>query len=41
MQVIFQLDSEQNLPHGWGDMGVGHLSLCQQHPDTLAFGWAC
>jgi uncharacterized protein YwqG len=41
MEVIFQLDSDQNLPHGWGDMGVGHLSLCQRHPETLAFGWAC
>ncbi|MGE3728030.1 MAG: DUF1963 domain-containing protein [Candidatus Sericytochromatia bacterium] len=41
MVVIFQLDSEQNLPHSWGDMGIGHLSVCQQHPDILAFGWAC
>ncbi|MBT9544178.1 MAG: DUF1963 domain-containing protein [Candidatus Sericytochromatia bacterium] len=41
MQVIFQLDSDQNLPHSWGDMGMGHLSVCKKHPDILAFGWAC
>lgn len=41
MDVIFQLDSEQLLPHMFGDAGIAHLSQCPQHPEVLAFGWAC
>jgi len=38
---VFQIDSENNLPYMFGDVGVGHVTRCRQHPDVLAFGWAC
>ncbi len=41
MRVLFQVDSEYNLDWMWGDMGCAHLSVCPDHPDQLAFGWAC
>lgn len=41
MEVILQLDSEDHLPHLFGDVGVGHLSICPRHPEMVAFGWAC
>lgn len=41
MELVFQIDSEDNLPYAFGDSGVGHLTRCRQHPDVLAFGWAC
>lgn len=41
MQFLFQIDSEKNIPHMFGDCGVGHLFICPTHRDVLAFGWAC
>jgi len=41
MEMLFQLDSEVNVPYMWGDCGVGHISRCLDHPDEWAFGWAC
>lgn len=41
MQLVFQLDSEVNVPYMWGDSGIGHITQCPQHPQQLAFGWAC
>ncbi|MBK6580713.1 MAG: DUF1963 domain-containing protein [Sandaracinaceae bacterium] len=41
MRVLFQVDSEYNLDWMWGDTGCAHLSVCLEHPDQLAFGWAC
>jgi hypothetical protein len=41
MRLLFQIDSEDNLPFMFGDAGCGHITQCKQHKDQLAFGWAC
>lgn len=41
MELLFQLDSEVNLPFMFGDMGVGHLTESPDNKEELAFGWAC
>lgn len=41
MRLLFQIDSEDNLPFMFGDVGCGHLTQCKTHKDQLAFGWAC
>lgn len=41
MRVVFQIVSDDTLPVVFGDMGTGHLTVCPEHPDVLAFGWAC
>ena len=41
MAPLFQLDSERGIPWMFGDAGVGHITQCPEHPDELAFGWAC
>ncbi len=41
MHLLLQLDSEDNLPHAFGDGGCGHVTQCPAHPDVLTFGWAC
>jgi hypothetical protein len=41
MTLLFQIDSEDNVPHMFGDCGTGHLTVCNEHPGTLTFGWAC
>ena len=41
MRLLFQVDSEQNLPYMFGDVGCGHITQCESHPDQLMFGWAC
>ena len=41
MELIFQLDSEDNLPYMFGDVGVGHLSKSKKNDEEMAFGWAC
>jgi uncharacterized protein YwqG len=41
MALIFQLDSEDNLDFMFGDSGVAHVTQCPQHPDVVAFAWAC
>lgn len=41
MELLFQLDSEINLPYMFGDSGIGHLTQSLENPDKLAFGWAC
>lgn len=41
MQLLMQLASEDHLPYMFGDMGIGHITQCPQHPEVLAFGWAC
>jgi uncharacterized protein YwqG len=41
MRMLFQIDSEQNLPYMFGDAGVGHVTQCPEHRTELAFGWAC
>ena len=41
MELLFQLDSEDNLPYMFGDAGVGHLTQSPDNKNELAFGWAC
>ena len=41
MQMVFQLNSEDNLPYMFGDRGRGHITQCPAHKEELAFGWAC
>jgi uncharacterized protein YwqG len=41
MHLVFQVDSEQNIPYVFGDVGCGHITRCRNHPHVLAFGWAC
>ena len=41
MALVFQLDSEDNVPHMFGDAGIGHILQCPDHPEQLSWGWAC
>lgn len=41
MELLFQFDSENNLPFMFGDSGIGHLTESPDNKDELAFGWAC
>jgi hypothetical protein len=41
MILLFQLDSEDHLPYMFGDAGTGHITQCPDHPEQLAFAWAC
>ncbi len=41
MRLLFQIDSGGALPDDFGDLGVGHVTQCPDHPEELAFGWAC
>lgn len=41
MELLFQLDSEDNLPYMFGDSGVGHLTQSPDNKEEMAFGWAC
>ncbi len=41
MGLLFQLDSEVNLPFMFGDVGIGHLTQSPDNKNELAFGWAC
>ena len=41
MSLLFQIDSEDNLDYMFGDVGCAHLTYCTNHPETIAFGWAC
>lgn len=41
MELLFQLDSEDNLPFMFGDSGVGHVMQSPANKEEVAFGWAC
>lgn len=41
MRLVFQIDSEDNLPFMFGDSGCGHITQCPEHHAEVAFGWAC
>jgi len=41
MELILQIDSNDNLAYMFGDVGTGHVTRCPDHPEVLAFGWAC
>ncbi|WP_372366635.1 WGR domain-containing protein [Candidatus Uabimicrobium sp. HlEnr_7] len=40
MQLLFQLDSHDNIPYSFGDRGCGHITQCPEHKEMVAFGWA-
>ena len=41
MEMLFQIDSEVNIPYMFGDAGCGHITQCPEHKTELAFRWAC
>jgi uncharacterized protein YwqG len=41
MVLVFQVDSEDNVPFMFGDAGCGHVTQCPEHKEAAAFGWAC
>ncbi|MEO1515823.1 MAG: DUF1963 domain-containing protein [Bacteroidota bacterium] len=41
MELLFQFDSEDNLPYMFGDAGIGHLTQSPDNEQELGFGWAC
>lgn len=41
MEMLFQVESESNIPWMWGDVGAGHITQCPRHHNRLTFGWAC
>jgi hypothetical protein len=41
MQLVFQVESEKNIPFMFGDTGTGHVTQCPVHTDTVTFAWAC
>lgn len=41
MALVFQLDSEDDIPFMFGDIGIGHVTQCAEHKEIVAFGWAC
>jgi uncharacterized protein YwqG len=41
MQLVVQVDSDDNIPFMFGDVGTGHVTQCPVHTDTVTFAWAC
>jgi uncharacterized protein YwqG len=41
MQLVFQIDSKDNLDYMFGDVGCAHITQCPIHPNILTFAWAC
>jgi hypothetical protein len=41
MLYLLQLESNGLCRHQFGDLGAGHVSQCPEHPEVVAFGWAC
>ncbi|MGB3510656.1 MAG: DUF1963 domain-containing protein [Microcoleaceae cyanobacterium] len=41
MRLVFQVDSDDNLPFMFGALGCGHITQCKHHKNQLAFAWAC
>ncbi|KAL0221483.1 hypothetical protein RCL1_001337 [Eukaryota sp. TZLM3-RCL] len=38
---VFQIDSEQNVEHMFGDMGTAYLQQCPRCKTEFSFGWQC
>ena len=41
MRYIFQVDSNHQIPFRFGDLGIGHITQCENHKEELTFAWAC
>ncbi|MGD1713874.1 DUF1963 domain-containing protein [Dapis sp. BLCC M172] len=39
MRLVFQVDSEDNLPFMFGDAGCGYITQCKHHKNQVAFHW--
>lgn len=40
-QLIFELESDDNIPFLWGDVGTGYIFQCPEHKEQVAFLWQC
>lgn len=40
MRLVFQIDSEDNLPYMFGDTGCAHITQCEDHRDQVTIAWA-
>ena len=40
-QFIFQIESGDNIPYTWGDMGAGYIIQCPEHKEQVALVWQC
>lgn len=40
MRYIFQVDSDKNSDYMLGNMGIGHITFCKDHPEQALFTWA-
>lgn len=38
-QLIFELESDDNIPFLWGDVGAGYILQCPEHKEQVAFLW--
>ncbi|WP_428224651.1 DUF1963 domain-containing protein [Flavobacterium sp.] len=41
MELLFQIDSEDNIPFLFGDCGTAHLTQSPDDKNEMTFGWAC
>jgi hypothetical protein len=39
MHMLFQIDSEENIPYTFGYDGRGYIFQCPKHPESLIFYW--
>jgi len=41
MWLLYQIDSNYNVPYFFGDAGCGYITQCPKHPRDLPFDWQC
>jgi hypothetical protein len=41
MVQVFQVESRDNIPFMFGDLGRGHIMQCPTHKEVVGFCWAC
>ena len=41
MDLLFQIDSNDQVGLQWGDIGCAHWTRCAEHGEQMAFAWAC
>jgi uncharacterized protein YwqG len=41
MSFIFQIDSDDNIDHMFGDSGRSYITQCKNHPYVLSITWDC
>ena len=40
MRYILQIDSEDNVPYMFGDVGTAHVTQCEEHKDVMTLTWS-